>query len=191
RDERLQVGLHGGEEGVGVRSGAPPADRGGGGVHGGAEGPGEQGGARVGHRVDAAALGDQGGEPFDVAVPGGQPGGQQAGRLRVQRDDPQLAHDQVGVELPVRVAHRVDQRGVGVLGERPGADLLQEGALDVVLDGQDDLVLGGEVAEQRPLRDADGGGDLLGGGGVEAVCAEQVERGGYQGGAGAGLLALA
>src|SRR5690606_3476694 len=70
-------------------------------------------------------------------------------------------------------------------------DLLQEGALDVVLDGQDDLVLGGEVAEQRPLRDADGGGDLLGGGGVEAVCAEQVERGGYQGGAGAGFLALA
>ena len=84
--------------------------------------------------------------------------------------------------------HRGDERGEGAgVGGLIGQDREQPFPPRVGV-AEEGVLLGGEVAEERAGRHLAGVGDLLDGRAVEALAAEEVQRGFLQGLAGAGLL---
>jgi len=142
-----------------------------------------------------------------VAVVGAQPGGEgtdELGLLLVEVLTRQLAqcrrahhhlelahHRGVGQVLEQHLVHHLTQRLQRSLARRArrdeGGDLVAMGL--VVRHDEVDLRI--EVAEERAGRDVGGGGDVLDRGGVEALAAEQLERGVDDRLARARLLALA
>ena len=67
---------------------------------------------------------------------------------------------------------------------------LEEARLDQLLDGEGDVLLAGEVAEEGALGDVDGVDDLVDGRRLVALLREELEGGADQGVPGALLLAL-
>ena len=121
------------------------------------------------------ALGDE--ARHDVA-----PAGIHQRRVGLQRRDVQdqlhpvaMQRHELGVER-VEVddggAQRVHPRLAGV-GDLEGVGEVLQAGVEVA---PDDVVLRGEVAEERPPADAGRGGDVLDGGLVEAALGEQRER---------------
>lgn len=111
----------------------------------------------------------------------GPPRGIAEGRIRLQRGHPQdelhalpvpgHLHGIEAVELDDRLAERVDQRRVR-RGRRQQLAQPEQVFLEVT---PDQVVLGGEVAEEGTAADARGRGDVVHRGVVEALKGEQLE----------------
>src|SRR5262249_8672702 len=83
--------------------------------------------------------------------------------------------------------HRADPPEEGPVSRGLGDEAGDQG---VVAIGQGHVLFGGEVAEERHVRDAGRGRDLLDGGGVVSLHAEQPQCGGADAVTGGGLFAL-
>ena len=163
----------GGEVGVGV------VGDGGAGCHGGAhDGAGDGADGEV-VGAAAGAFGHGAGEELHGLGELVEHGGAQPGNGEGERDPffllGALLGGQAGEGRGERGAQGRDRgqvRGLGV-------ECLDEQRVVVVAQYQ--VFLGGEVAEERGLGDVGGGDDLLDGGGVVALLAEQAERAGLAG----------
>ena len=123
-------------------------------------------------RPEVAGVAQPGGEhrlgrPLVVGDPGAQ-GGRAPDQLRAGQDRRAVALVDRGEAGEDRRAHALDR----VLSRRARADQL--GHQRVVVVGRDDVLLGREVAEERHVRDAGRGGDLLHRGLLVAVLEEQA-----------------
>ena len=172
------LGPHAGGEPLGVLAGQQAVERG---AEDRDERPGQRAGDDLRHEVagvGAGRLGDGGGERVGLARPADREPLLQRGAVAHDAGDDEAVPGRAGGH---DVEHRLGVRAEDVEHRRAGRALrdrrLQLGQ-PLLAAGEDEVLLGGEVVEDRLLGDVGGDGDLGDRDGVEAALCEQAARGG-------------